>query len=371
MKHIYLFLFGLLLLTCCNNKQKQAQPEPEQPEIQAEPEIPKLANLEEGEFFYKSKNPFGETIELKGTQKITDTVIFKVSETQAIIKNDFMIMKNGRSFMLFQLPDLSYMGPTTGTFGRGPDEFIYPQLVSTPDNNILSYIFESTNQELYSLDYNGKITPTPFSFNAGKQATYSDKNVINIADNDFIYCETTPKGKSVFRTQLIGDSLDVKEVFNLALNPKLKSWTAYIGDFVANPKQNRMAYAYKYFKIIKFMDLDGKTVKTINFEKDTFDENTTYRLDGLDSNITHYWGACAQDKYVYFLYSGRTPYQVMQEWGKENYYIYVEQYDWNGNPIRKYKLDRWGYFTVDEKNEKLYLFSTTDDDPVFTYDVQL
>ena len=54
---------------------------------------------------------------------------------------------------------------------------------------------------------------------------------------------------------------------------------------------------------------------------------------------------------------------------KENYYIYVEQYDWNGIPIRKYKLDQWGYFTVDEKNEKLYLTSTNHDDPFFEYNL--
>ena len=126
-----------------------------------------------------------------------------------------------------------------------------------------------------------------------------------------------------------------------------------------------MAYAYKYFKIIKFMDLEAETVRTINFARDDFDDKTPYIIDGLDQNITHYWGACAQENYVYFLYSGRTPYEVVRAAQKENYYIYIEQYDWNGIPIRKYKLDQWGYFTVDEKNEKLYLTSTNHDDPFF------
>ena len=39
-------------------------------------------------------------------------------------------------------------------------------------------------------------------------------------------------------------------------------------------------------------------------------------------------------------------------------YIFVEQYDWNGNPIKRYKLDDWGYFCVDENNSKIYLVST-------------
>ena len=66
------------------------------------------------------------------------------------------------------------------------------------------------------------------------------------------------------------------------------------------------------------------------------------------------------------LYSGRTPAQAWSDNNKGNYYIHVEKYDWNGQPIAKYKLDRWGYFTVDENNI-LYLVSTWDDSTFFIY----
>ncbi len=37
-------------------------------------------------------------------------------------------------------------------------------------------------------------------------------------------------------------------------------------------------------------------------------------------------------------------------------YVYIEQFDWEGHPIRKMKLDKFGYFfCVDEENGKLYL----------------
>ena len=85
------------------------------------------------------------------------------------------------------------------------------------------------------------------------------------------------------------------------------------------------------------------------------------------SNITHYWGISAQKRYVYFLYSGRTPVDVHNELQKSSGYIYVEQYDWNGNPIHKYKLDRWGYFCIDEDEETIYLASTTDEQPFYSY----
>ncbi|MDR1222844.1 MAG: TolB-like 6-bladed beta-propeller domain-containing protein, partial [Tannerella sp.] len=198
---------------------------------------------------------------------------------------------------------------------------------------------------------------------------FSNRSLVNIAPDDFIYADDSPTGKSIFRATKEADSIKIHEVFNLALNPKRKSPFSYIGDFVANPGKNRMAYAYKYFKIIKFMDLEAQTVRTVNFEREEFDENSLYKINGLDQNVTHYWGACAQDESVYFLYSGRTPYDVSRENSKNNCYIYVEQYDWNGNPVNKFRLDQWGYFTVDEPDKKIYLFSTNHDDPFFIYDL--
>lgn len=330
----------------------------------------KIPELEAGEIFYKTKDPFANPILLTGTQVVIDTIIFKTMESKMIVKDNSILVKNGGEHVLmqFRLPDFELQS-LNGIYGSGPDEFMSPNLVPTPDTSLIAYVFESSNQKLYKFDKKGNLSLFDFSFTPGQHHSYSDKQIVNVGQDDFIYTETSATGKSIFRATQIGDSVDVKEVFNLALNPKRKSWTNYIGDFAVNQKQNRMAYAYKYFKIIKFMDMEAKTIKTINFEREEFDENTNYKINGLDQNVTHYWGTCAQDNYVYFLYSGRTPVDVGKEWNKHIYYIYVEQYDWNGNPIACYKLDRWGYFTVDEKSKKLYLMSTTDDDPFFVYNL--
>ena len=55
----------------------------------------------------------------------------------------------------------------------------------------------------------------------------------------------------------------------------------------------------------------------------------------------------------------------------DNYrpYMVIEQYDWNGNPVKRYKLDQGGVFAVDEKAGKLYVASFYDDDPFYVYDL--
>jgi hypothetical protein len=357
----------LLLLACCLSCINRSNPAINS-DISSETTT--ILPLEAGEVYYKNKDIFGDGVNLTGTQLIDESVIFKVRESELLIKGDILIVKNlgEHPFLQFSLPGGKFIRYGNASYGQGPDEFNYPHIVPTTDTAILCYIFESTNQKLYQYHKLGEVVPYPFSFSPiGKKQFYSDKTPVNLNPHDFIYTERSPTGKSIFRTTITDDSVYVKEIYNLGLDPKLKSEFSYIGDFIVNPEHNRMAYAYKYFKIIKFMDLDAKVVKTVSFEKEQFDESTLHIANGLDQNVTHYWGAYAGEHYAYFLYSGRTPVEVTRENNKKQYYIYVEQYDWNGNPVRKYKLDRWGYFTVDERNKKIYLLSTNDDDPLFVF----
>ncbi|WP_157908980.1 BF3164 family lipoprotein [Capnocytophaga sp. H4358] len=366
-----LFGMGLLFLGACgDNKTAQKQEEKEKIQLfQKEEFVTELARLEAGELFFKNKNPFGDDILLKGKQIVGDTAIFSVRESQLLIKNNYLIMKSLTNpvFYIFNLPDLR-LQKSLGKRGQAPDDFLLPTIISSVSNDWLCYLFENSQNKLYGLDEKGdiQIINKPFE-EFKKQELGATLQLANVSDDDFMYVTDSKTGKSIFRITQKGDSTNKKEVFNLGLNPTRKSPFAYIGDFAVNPQKNRMVYAYKYFKIIKFMDLEAQTVRTINFERDGFNEESPYKINGLDQNITHYWGVCAQDNYVYFLYSGRTPEDVWKESQKENYYIFVEQYDWNGNPICRYKLDQWGYFTIDEKNKKLYLASTNHDDPFFEF----
>lgn len=119
-----------------------------------------------------------------------------------------------------------------------------------------------------------------------------------------------------------------------------------------NPGRDRMVYAYKYTKIIKFMDMEAKTVRTLNFEQSEFDEKTLTVRDGLDANVTHYMQVLPTRDYVYVTHSGRSPYVVAAENTKGNNYMYLEKYDWNGNPVKRYKLhDFCVYNVIDPKSE--------------------
>lgn len=369
MKKAIFIIGSLLLFFACGKDKKEVKKE-------VSTDVPKevvkvFPQLEGGEFFLKNKNPFGEIIELNGKNITGDTVMFSLKETEMLIKDGYLIMKNlmaTPTFRIFKLEDLKQVA-AVGQKGQGPDDFLFPTLVPTEDKDLLCYIFDSAKDKLFALDKQFQLTPMkePFLATEKEQFSFAEKQMTNIGKSDFIYVDNSKTGKSIFRTYKKGDSIVTEEIFNLALNPKRKSPFNYIGSFAVNTKKNRMVYGYKYFKMLKFMDLEGETVRTINFERDTFDEKSIYKVNGLDQNTTHYWKIAAGNEYVYLLYSGRTPSERVKEIRKGINFIYVEQYDWNGNPIKKYKLDEWGYFTVDEKNKKVILTSFNFDEPFLEY----
>ena len=373
MKIPFLITATALLLSGCNNTTQVTNDNSEastKGEVLGEVSTDDLSPLKTEEVFLKNKNPFGKDIDLKGRQIVGDTAIFSVKETELLIKGEQLIMKNLTNPVLYFLsfPELR-LQKTTGRRGQAPDEFMYPTLVPSNTEGAVGYLFEPSLHKLYKIDQNGALErlEKPFLEKKSDDNYGPSMELANIGADDFMYVTDSKTGKSIFR--ITGDTTEEKEVVSLSLNVARKSPFAYIGSFAVNPRKNRMAYAYKYFKIIKFMDLEAKEIKTVNFERDDFKDETAYKVNGLDQNVTHYWGACAGDKYVYFLYSGRTPTEVMKEANKGDYYIFVEQYDWNGNPVKRYKLDQWGYFTVDEAHNKLYIVSANHDDPFFEFEM--
>jgi hypothetical protein len=364
-------VFSILLFNC-NSQQKQ--------KLQAEQTVTKPAgeiaviehfpDLTEGEFEL-DENCFGEIVQLSGEQKITNE-IFKVKGTQMLVCDSLLIVNNrntGNMFMAFSLPDFKLI-KSFGKRGRGPDEFRNPSLVQSDDKRFLCCIYERANNNMYLLNKDLSIEKAPFKLADNKFGRFvSDKQVYSFTKNDFVFVESVKGGKAIFDFSFKNDSIQSDLVHSLSFSDSYKSWASYIGDFGANKEKERLVYAYKYFKRLMFIDTKTGKIKTLTFKTDNAKKGDLHAIMS-PKNITHYWGMSAQKDHVYILYSGRAPVDVVKDGQKENYYIFVEQYDWNGNPVKKYKLDKWGYFCGDEAQQKLYLASTNHAEPFFEFDLK-
>ena len=361
-------LFAFLFMVSCHSQQKPSESQPKaQDSIQVEQlELPPL---ESGMVEYKDDEAFGEVIELEGRQFVPDSFIFRPSNAKMVVKGKYLIMRvdvfsqDLHPFIIFDYPGMTYV-TEVGKYGNGPDEFIFGDIIPTTDPNCLCYLMEITRDKLYKLTRKGEIVPYPYSFQSSAYKENFKEYIHNIGKNDFIYTDKSKSGRSIFCSYPEGDSIVCKELCSLQVDPELKSPFAYTGDFAVNPEKDRMAFAYKYYKKLKFMTMDASVIKDIDYDRQKFEEKTLHKVDGLDYNLTHYWGISGCDDYVYLVYSGRTPREVTAEWNEDNVYIYVEQYDWNGNPIRKYRLkDFFGYIYVDEDRGTILGVSTVYDDP--------
>jgi len=368
MRITILFLAISLFLISCKQTNKENIKQTEQLfGVTDSIKVETLPPLQENELSI-TEEEFGEIIKLKGTSHPVEH-FFKVSETQMIATNNILIVKNRNNselFMAFSLPDFKFI-KSFGKFGRGPNEFQYPSLVKTENDEVLCYVYERTNDKLYSLNREFEISELPLKLPKSDRK-FNDKQFQCLSTNEFFYVESIKMGKAIFHLKSENDSTSTTLIKNLAFSDNHKNWAAYIGDFGANGKNKRLVFAYKYFKRIIFSDLENKTSRIISFDLGTAKRGSAKSI--IDpSNVTHYWGMSAQNKYLYVLYSGRTPIDVTKELNETSGYIYVEQFDWNGNPIRKFKLDHWGYFCVNDKENTILLASTTDEHLFVSYEL--
>lgn len=366
-------LFSILLcagMIACNNKKATTDNSNTQQSdnISTAKTIRELPPLSVGDVYLKEQNPFGEIVELQG-KHITeaDTFIFKLKEPVMLIRDSLLLMKSYHApFYAFRFPDFTHIR-TIGKTGNGPDEFLVPQISPSANPEHVAYLLEGLNGNVYGLRRDLKPVYL-HNIYAGENKGYGVDEFTNISPNKYLYVYDSKPGRGIFQVEMDGDSARINEVFNLTLNKQMESPFAYYGSMAVNTQRNRMVYAYKYFKVVKFMDMEGKNVRTLNFQQKGFDDGSLHMADGIDSNLTHYMQVLPTDDYVYITYSGRTPYEVAAENGKQNFYMYIEQYDWNGNPVKKYRINDFSISaTINNDTKQLVLSAYYYDDPFVVY----
>ncbi|MFA8435442.1 MAG: hypothetical protein ACEPOZ_13060 [Marinifilaceae bacterium] len=324
--------------------------------------------LEEGAVELTEK-AFGNVIELVG-EPVATNAVFRPREVQMLVKDDYLVMKNysnEKMIRIFTLPGMKQVY-SLGSRGPGPGEFLLPRLVETNEKDKLCYIHDTSNEKVWALKKNGIVEECKIKLPRKASRNYGRKQVGALGHHDCMYVGNVKGGKGVFHLQ--SDTIPEKTlVKQLGFSKDFRSWAAYIGDFAVNQEKDRMVYAYKYFKRLIFTDLKGEKQRTLTFKDAKGPKRGDTKSFLAPSTLTHYWGRSANSDRVYFLYSGRTPLQVTRENQRNKEYIFVEEYDWNGNPLRKFKLDKWGYFCVDQKRNTIYIAATNAVDPIYAFHI--
>ena len=336
-------------------------------EVAAVPDT--IAPIVPGEVHLKNDaEAFGEELHLKGDTVLRDE-IFKVGVSTMILKDSLLLVccEDDRPFRMYSLPDLELKG-IFGNRGRGPMEFIWPGIWPYEDSGYIAMVSDDFQDlgSLCKIRMDGVVEPVrhrippqynEFSYTRGFAAADDDRIVFAHSSEIYLY-DGSDTAAAPGQT--------VRKLADVRLGKYSAGSTMNIGSLGVNFQYERAVWAYKYAKRVLFCDFDGN-VRTIDFRSE---EEGEAEGAGMDSNVSHYGDIYAGHRYVWIRYSGRTPVDVMQEWEKDVYYIYLEQFDWNGNPVRRYRLDNWGFISVDEDSGTLYFLSNVSEYPFFKYSLR-
>lgn len=316
-------LIGLLLLSCTGREKEM-----------------KLGNFRiDGELA-------GQTI------PITDKVLMPLKIFAS--EDKILILDYTRKdvFKVMQLPGYEYLY-SSGNIGEGPDDFINVNPESTCLKDGIFEFLDLGRVRRFALSNVGLSEIESFSL-----PTLSSplNNLEKISDT--VYIANTPVySEDDFEHMIINiNSSEVGKRFgnfpkgNFKLSNQQEKHIAFHCISTANSSSGRLATFYTYFKRFKIYDESGDLIKEVvirpNGEKQ-------YLIKDNKLNIIHFAEPFSSGNYVYALYIGKSVRDL--ENYVEEYFPLLTIWDWDGNPIAQYQLNKpITSFTISEDKHRLY-----------------
>lgn len=248
-------------------------------------------------------------------------------ELRMYIKGDYLLfkhleMRKGAYLLhVVSVPDYKVVA-TLCPFGEGPGEFTDIRVIPTEETDKLCYIRNLNKNQLFYLSLSleliecGKLRGISDFFLVANENVYLGNNTMLVglgAGDGMGVCAVNQKDSTV--RGIIP--------FHFAEGA---NWFFYIGELAHSFLKKRGAFAFTYHDRLAFFDFDGKNIKMVRFG------NQTLKTTSSPENPIYYYDCFASDKYVYAVYR-----ESVNDADRRNPY-YLEQYDWDGNPVVRYQL---------------------------------
>jgi hypothetical protein len=268
---------------------------------------------------------FGEPIPLTRSDKALKGLI---AVDEFFVADSLVVIKNSRAdsiFMVYDLENLDLLY-SWGTKGRSSKEYILPRLIKTGDNNLIIADFSSKKMEWWDLSR---------QLLTGKSEIRSmdmPQSIAVTGDSLFIYDRTRPEELDMFKWNMAHQPVEIFDFEYLA--KKYSNSGIYLGYLGANKEASRIIYAYQYINGFDLLDVDGNILKKVRRESGGVPRLSANAIDYLKSK-TFCFGLRAYEKSFFLYYVGYDGDELMSERERTTY---IEEYDWDGKPLRIYSL---------------------------------
>lgn len=304
--------------------------------------------------------PINKTLKSK-SHTITKNLLLPTESF--IFENKLIVYDGGQTeiFKVFSLPNLKYLY-SWGNIGRGPNEF------RIADSNTLEVTSSGVDvKDIHSIKHIKIESDSVVFLKETKLPLFG--GVINRLRrvNDSIFFADNETKENDFEHVIININKKMKvgkfgkyPDEGLQFERKANVFSFYGKDNVISLLQKKFATIYYHTNKIKIYDLKGKLLNEINIK--TRKENKDL-LSKIVYNIKPY----ATDKYIYMLNSEIVNKKEMID-DFNSFRPKLNIWDWNGNPIASYSLDRpISDFSIDEGNGLVYATSFNEINSIYTF----
>ena len=300
---------------------------------------------------------FDELILMPMQLSIVDSVLLLLS-----IKTERFVHK-------FNINSLKKIGESV-PFGNGPNEMIDARKIQVVDSSI--WLFDKMVKKIYQYNFlQFCSSDNPEVMKTVNYTIFLD-DISILSKNKFV-ATTLGEGDNC-KSRLYFFDMEGNGLFEKGELPDdgtektdLENTQGALCSIIINQFEKKIGLVYKLTDLIEIYDIDGNLLKRTHGPDQFFSQlrqhnapNGAIRAGSVKGKTRDaYFSPVCYNNELWVLYSGRS-----YEPNKGNYLINtIIVFDWDGNPLRRYKLDTPVFaFTIDEKNKKIYAIT---DDPEF------
>ncbi|MCF8224080.1 MAG: TolB-like 6-bladed beta-propeller domain-containing protein [Bacteroidales bacterium] len=311
-------------------------------------------------------NEFPDVENLIG-RSIENVEFFSKGNIYLVSIDTFLIIQRNEEPQFQVYNNITYdLLATFGTKGRGPYEFIWPELLNQTDydesnNSPVVCIYDYTRRKFTKLNIlyavNNQVDKASTEISIPRYDQFfkyfffrDDELMIATPETDYrfvIYKDFTKN----YQTVPFIPSPD------FPISEELQPWVYRSSSFV-NKKLGLMVSAPLFLGEIDFFDLDGNHLSSsIFFPREGLQKDMRIAdINGKDYDPKyHIVQLHANDKYIVGLNHDNYQSAIYENGNRSNQNILL--FDWNGDPVKKFILDKQYYinsFTVDWENSRFY-----------------
>lgn len=310
-----------------------------------------------------SESDFKQTLKLMEERKPVEEILYI---RNFFVQDSFLIVNNSSKkdsiFMIFDINTFKCLS-SWGIRGRGPGEYgTFTHLLDISANKFQIADFSHFNIQTYSIP-EFVIVEEQQIVNGRQESGSKEVPQKIVTHNGSIYFYSNIIKEELFLTKWENNSDPVvvnqfnafKELYNTPY--------AYMGCLAVNENKNRLVYAYNYIRKFDIMNLQGEIIKTVEIEPAPSAPIENGNQFDIENSTICYKDIRASEKSFFLYYVGYSPTQIYFD--SLPLTCYIEEYDWEGNPIRRFGLGRYvsgfdvikdnstvvSFIAVDERNE--------------------